>query len=139
MTAATGNKTTGPSARYLHWGAGVAGEALRHPGISAPGWVRTVQTAVQLAGLAIGVAGLVLGLAVVWTQLARALPLVALLHHPRALRATILTVAGLGLVLFGRRGSRLPRRSGRLPRAGRLRTLLHRLTGLDLTPAPSQK
>jgi hypothetical protein len=135
MTAATGNKTTGPSARYLHWGAGVAGEALRHPGISAPGWVRTVQTAVQLAGLAIGVAGLVLGLAVVWTQLARALPLVALLHHPRALRATILTVVGLGMFLFGRSGSRLPGGSGRLPRAGSLATAAVLLVAASTAPA----
>jgi hypothetical protein len=99
-------------------------------------WLRT---AILAAGLALVGAGLVLGLAVVWNQLARALPLAALLHRLRALRATILTVAGLGLVLFGRSGSRLPRRSGNLPRAGRLRTLLHRLTGLDLTPVPSQK
>ena len=118
MTAATGNETAGPSARYAYSGAGGAGGALRHPGLSASGWMWTVRTAVQLAGLALAGVGLVLGLAAVWTQLARALPLAALLHHPRALRATMLTVLGLGLVLVGRRGCRPRRRSGRLTRAG---------------------
>src|SRR5262245_20249584 len=78
-------------------------------------WLRTVRL---LAGLALVGAGLVLGLAVVWNQLARALPLAALLHCPRALRAAVLLVFGLGLVLLGPGGSRLRRRGGRLTRAG---------------------
>jgi hypothetical protein len=135
MTAATGNKTAGPGARYLHSAAGVAGEALPQPGISAPGWVWAVQTAVQLAGLALGAAGVVLGLAVVWTQLARALPLAALLHHPRALRATMLTVAGLGLLLFGRGGSRLRGRRGRLPRTGSVAIAAVTLVAAGTAPA----
>jgi len=55
--------------------------------------------AVLLAGLILAGVGLLLGLAVVWTQLARALPLAPLLHHPRALRAALLT--GTGLILLG--------------------------------------
>src|SRR5262249_14541959 len=73
-----------------------------------------LQTAILLAGLALVGAGLVLGLAVAWNQLARALPLAAMLHRPRALRATVLIVLGLGLVLLGRGGSRLRRWGGRV-------------------------
>ena len=40
-----------------------------------------------------------LGLAVVWTQLARALPLTGLLHHPRTWRALLAIGAGLVLIL----------------------------------------
>jgi hypothetical protein len=54
---------------------------------------------VLLAGLVLAGVGLLLGLAIVWTQLARALPLAPLLHHPRALRAALLT--GAGLLLLG--------------------------------------
>jgi hypothetical protein len=78
-------------------------------------WLRT---AILLAGVALVGAGLVLGLAVAWNQLARALPLAALLHRPRALRAGVLIVLGLGLGLLGRAGRRPRRRGARLTRAG---------------------
>jgi hypothetical protein len=100
-----------------------------------PQHVQWLRTAVLLAGLALAGAGLVLGLAVVWTQLARALPLTALLHHPRALRATMLTVVGLGLLLLGRGGSRLRRRSGRFPRAGSIATAAVILVAASTAPA----
>lgn len=90
----------------------------RTDGGERPQHAQQLRMAVLLAGLVAGGAGLVLGLAVVWTQLARALPLAGLLHHPRALRATSLTILGLGFVLFGRGGSRPRGRGGRLPRAG---------------------
>jgi hypothetical protein len=135
MTAVTGNKLAGPSARYLQPGAGLDGGTLRHPGISAPGWVRAARTAVLLAGLALVGVGLVLGLAVVWTQLARALPLAALLHRPRALRATMLIVLGLGLVLLGRGGSRPRRRSGRFLRAGSTALAAVILVAVSTAPA----
>jgi hypothetical protein len=70
---------------------------------------------VRLAGFVLGSIGLLLGLGVVWTQLARALPLAALLHHPRALRAMLFTGAGLGLLLVGRLAGGSRSRSGRLP------------------------
>src|SRR5262249_25835915 len=78
-------------------------------------WLRT---AMLLAGVPRVGPGLVLGLAVAWNQLARALPLAALLHRPRALRAGVLIVLGLGLGLLGRAGSRPRRRGDRLTRAG---------------------
>jgi hypothetical protein len=66
-------------------------------------WLRTV---VLLAGLVVAGAGVVLGLAVVWNQLARALPLTGVLHRPRAWRALLTTVAGLVLVALARRKER---------------------------------
>ena len=62
-------------------------------------WLRTV---VLLAGLVLAGAGLVLGLALVWNQLARALPLTGVLHRPRAWRALLTTGAGLVLVALAR-------------------------------------
>jgi hypothetical protein len=78
--------------------------------VTAPPWVRI---AVRLGGLVLGGSGLLLGLGVVWTQLARALPLAELLDRPRAVPAMLLVSAGLGLLLAARRGSpivpRVPR------------------------------
>lgn len=92
-------------------------------------------TAILLAGLALVGAGLVLGLAVVWNQLARALPLAALLHRPRALRATVLVVLGLGLVLLGRRGGRPRRWGGSLTRAGSIAIAAVIILAAGTTPA----
>ena len=44
-----------------------------------------------------------MGAGVLWTQLARALPLVGLIHHARTVRALVLVAAGIGLLLLGRR------------------------------------
>jgi hypothetical protein len=85
-------------------------EHLRRPGLPAGPWVQRVRTMVWLAGFVLGGIGLLLGLGVVWTQLARALPLAALLHHPRAVRAMLFTGAGLGLLLVGRLGAGSRRR-----------------------------
>ncbi len=60
--------------------AGLVREHPRHPGLPA---VARIRTAVQLAGLALGGVGRVLGSGVVWTRLARALPLAELLHGRR--------------------------------------------------------
>jgi hypothetical protein len=62
-------------------------------------WLRT---AALLAGLIVTGTGLVFGLALVWTQLARALPLTALLHHRRSWRVLLAIGAGLVLVLAPR-------------------------------------
>jgi hypothetical protein len=74
--------------------------------------------AVRIAGLVLVALGLLLGLCALWVQLARALPLAELLHHPRALRAMILAGAGLGLLLMGRR--RPPSRNGVAPASAML-------------------
>ena len=52
-----------------------------------------------LTGIVVSGAGLVLGLSVVWTQLARALPLTGLLQHRRTWRALLAIGAGLVLIL----------------------------------------
>jgi|SRR5215813_8711112 len=94
MVVLTGTKGAESSARFPFSGVRtVSDDAL----------LRWVRTAAQLAGLVLGGAGLLLGLAVIWTHLARGLPLATLVHHHRALRAMLLTGAGLGFLLFGRR------------------------------------
>ncbi len=72
---------------------------------TAEAWARA---SLRLAGLALGAVGLALGVGVIWTQLARALPLGELVHHPRAVRAMLVAGAGLGLLFLGRRGSPRP-------------------------------
>jgi len=93
MTVLARSKLPGLDAGYLL--AHVAGAGERERSQHA----RWLRTAVLLAGLVLSGAGLVLGLALVWTQLARALPLTALLHHPRTWRALLAIAAGLVLVL----------------------------------------
>jgi len=61
--------------------------------------VRWLGTAILLVGIVVSGAGLVLGLSVVWTQLARALPLTGLLQHRRTWRALLAIGAGLVLIL----------------------------------------
>jgi hypothetical protein len=58
---------------------------------------------VQLVGLSLATAGFLVAVGVLWTQLARALPVVGLLHHARALRAVVLVAGGIGLLVLGRR------------------------------------
>jgi len=113
MTASTGTKIVDPSGPYMLASARAVedGERSRKPATAHP-WVRT---AVQLGGLVLGGSGLLLGLGVVWTQLARALPLGELLDRPRAVPALLLVIGGLGLLLVGRRGNhRAARSSARL-------------------------
>jgi hypothetical protein len=101
MAAVTVSNVAELSARYLLSLVRAVrdGEHLWRLELPAGPWVRTV---VRLVGFVLAGIGLLLGLGVVWTQLARALPLAALLHHPRALRSMLLTGAGLGLLLVGR-------------------------------------
>jgi hypothetical protein len=66
--------------------------------------VPQVQPTLQLVGLVLVGGGLLLGLGALWVQLGRALPLAELLHRPRAARAAMMTGAGLGVLLLGRRG-----------------------------------
>jgi len=75
-------------------------------------WTRP---AIRMVGLVLVGLGLVLGLADLWVQLARALPVAELLHCPRFMRAMVLTGAGLGLLLIGWR--RRACRGGRGPLA----------------------
>ena len=115
MAALTWSTVTELSARYLLSFVRTVRERehLRRPGLPVGPWVQGVRTMVWLAGFVLGSIGLLLGLGVVWTQLARALPLPALLHHPRALRAMLFTGAGLGLLLVARLGAGSRSRSGR--------------------------
>jgi hypothetical protein len=103
MTASTGTKIVDPSDPCVLASVNAVedGERSWKPATGHP-WVRT---AVQLVGLVLGGSGLLLGLGVVWTQLARALPLAELLDRPRAVPALLLVVGGLGLFLAGRHGA----------------------------------
>jgi hypothetical protein len=103
MMVLTGTKIAEPNARHP-FSPGRAVSEYEHQGLPASPWLHGIRTAVQLAGLVLGGVGLLLGLAVIWTQLARALPLGTVIHHPRALRAMLLTGAGLGTLVLGRRG-----------------------------------
>ena len=99
MTVITGSKGAA-----LHAGPVLSREQHpRRPDL--PGtWTEGLRAVALAAGLVLAGAGLVLGIAVVWTQLARALPITALLHHARAGRAVVLLGAGVGSLLLGRRG-----------------------------------
>lgn len=77
-------------------------ESPRQPRLPRVEWVERARPIVQMAGLVLVAVGLLLALGALWIQLARALPLAPLLHHPRVLRAMILAGAGLGLLLMGR-------------------------------------
>ena len=81
-------------------GPAIAGlKRLRLPSVE---WAPGARDVIRLAGLALVVTGLLLGLAALWLQLGRALPLVELLHHPRAVQAMLMSGAGLGLLFLGR-------------------------------------
>lgn len=119
MAVLTGSKTAEPRARQLLSLACAA--SLRRPSLPSVQWVPRARAAMQLAGLALVAVGLLVGFGALWVQLARALPLAELLHHPRAVRAMLIFGAGLGLLFLGRRGP--ASRSGRAglptrPRAG---------------------
>src|SRR5262245_37185403 len=109
MTVLTGSKIADPSPRYLLSSAGAVGEAEQpgRPERVLP-WAQGVRTAARLAGLLLGVSGVLLGLGVVWTQLARALPLTEVLDRPRAVPALLLIGAGLGLLRAGRHAGSAP-------------------------------
>ena len=100
MPALIESKVVEPSARASFPGLG--GGSL-YQELPAFPWTRAALMAVQLAGLALATAGSLIGVGVLWTQLARALPIVGLLHHLRALRAVALVAAGVGLMALGRR------------------------------------
>jgi hypothetical protein len=100
MPALTGSKVVEPSARVSLPGLG--GGAL-YQDLPAFPWVQAALMVVRLAGLALATGGFLVGVGVLWTQLARALPLVGLFHHARALGALVLLVAGVGLLVLGRR------------------------------------
>jgi hypothetical protein len=93
MTVLARSKLPELDAGYLL--AHVAGAGERERSQRAQ-WLRT---AILLAGIVVSGAGLVLGLSVVWTQLARALPLTGLLQHRRTWRALLAIGAGLVLIL----------------------------------------
>jgi hypothetical protein len=99
MPALTGSKVAEPSARASL--PGVGGGALYQ--LPAVPWTQAALVAVQLVGLVLTLGGFLIGMGVLWVHLARALPLVELLHHARALRAATLTTAGIGLLALGRR------------------------------------
>ena len=99
MPALTGSKVAEPSARGSL--PGVGGGALYQ--LPAVPWTQAALVAVQLVGLVLTLGGFLIGMGVVWAHLARALPLVELLHHGRALRAATLTTAGIGLLVLARR------------------------------------
>jgi hypothetical protein len=79
----------------------LGGDALYR--LAAFAWMQAALMVVQLVGLALATAGVLVGVGVLWTQLARALPLVGLFHHARALRALVLVASGIGLLALGRR------------------------------------
>jgi hypothetical protein len=87
-------------------------ESSRQVGFLRVEWSEWGRSAARMAGLALVALGALIGLGAVWVQLARALPLGELLHHPRALRAIALAGGGVGLLLLGRR-RRTSRRRGR--------------------------
>jgi hypothetical protein len=98
MTALAGSKVAEPSARASL--PGLAGGALYQ--LPAVPWTQAALVAVQLVGLVLIAGGFLIGIGVLWVHLARALPLVGLLHHARALRAATLTAAGIALLALGR-------------------------------------
>jgi hypothetical protein len=98
MTVITGSKGA-----TLHAGPVLSRDQHPHPYLRGA-LTEGLRAVALTAGLVLAGAGLVLGIAVVWTQLARALPLAALLHHARAGRAAVLLGAGAGFLLLGRRG-----------------------------------
>jgi len=100
MPALTESKVVEPSPRASFLGRG--GSAL-YQELPAFLWTQAALMLMQVVGLALATAGLLVGVGVLWTQLARALPLVGLLHHPRALRAVVLVAGGIGLLVLGRR------------------------------------
>jgi hypothetical protein len=98
MTVITGSKGA-----TLHAGPVLSPDQHPHPYLRGA-LTEGLRAVALTAGLVLAGAGLVLGIAVVWTQLARALPLAALLHHARVGRAAVLLGAGVGFLLLGRRG-----------------------------------
>jgi hypothetical protein len=103
MPTLSESKVVEPSGRASFTGLG--GDGLYQ--LAAFAWVQAALMAVQVVGLALATGGFLIGVGVLWTQLARALPLVGLLHHARALRALVLVAGGIGLLLLGRRRSLL--------------------------------
>jgi hypothetical protein len=71
--------------------------------LAAFAWTQVALMVLQVVGLALATAGFLMGLGVLWTQLARALPLIGLIHHARTVRALVLVAGGIGLLLLGRR------------------------------------
>jgi hypothetical protein len=118
MAVLTGTKTAEARARQLL--SLVCAASLRRPRLPSGQWVPRARATVRLAGLLLVTVGLALGLGVIWIQLARALPLAGLLHHPRAVRAMLIAGAGLALLFLGRRGP--ASRSGRAGLPTRSRT-----------------
>jgi len=80
---------------------GLGGDGMYQ--LTAFAWTQGALMALQVVGLALATAGFLVGMGVLWTHLARALPLVGLLHHARALRAVVLVAGGIGLLVLGRR------------------------------------
>jgi hypothetical protein len=103
MPTLTESKVVEPSGRASFTGLG--GDGLYQ--LAAFAWAQAALMAVQLVGLALATGGFLIGVGVLWTQLARALPLVELFHHARALEAVVLVATGIGLLVLGRRRSLL--------------------------------
>jgi hypothetical protein len=104
MPTLTESKVVEPSGRASFTGLG--GDGLHQ--LAAFAWaqaalMQAALMAVQLVGLALATGGFLIGVGVLWTQLARALPLVELFHHARALEAVVLVATGIGLLVLGRR------------------------------------
>jgi hypothetical protein len=100
MPALTESKVVEPSPRASFPALG--GSAL-YQELPALLWTKAALMLMQVVGLTLATAGFLVGVGVLWTQLARALPLVGLLHHARALRAVVLVAGGIGLLVLGRR------------------------------------
>jgi len=99
LPALTESKVVEPSGRTSYRGLG--GDGMYQ--LAAFAWTQAAPMVLQVAGLALATAGFLMGAGVLWTQLARALPLVGLIHHARTVRALVLVAGGIGLLLLGRR------------------------------------
>jgi hypothetical protein len=99
MPALTESKVVEPSGRASFPGLG--GDGMYR--LAASAWTQAVPMVLQVVGLALATAGSLIAVGVLWSQLARALPVVGLLHQARALRAVVLVAGGIGLLVLGRR------------------------------------
>ena len=99
MPALTESKVMEPSGRASF--SGLGGDGMYQ--LAASAWPQAALMVLQVVGLALATAGFLIGVGVLWSQLARALPVVGVLRHARALRAVVLVAGGIGLLVLGRR------------------------------------
>ena len=99
MPALTESKVVEPSGRSSFRGLG--GDGMYQ--LAAFAWTQAALMVLQVVGLVLATAGFLMSVGVLWTQLARALPLVGLIHLARTVRALVLVAGGIGLLLLGRR------------------------------------